>query len=199
MTASKRLARARVALEGLSVGDGLGSFFEMSTPTRMARIVAERRLLIANAQAATEITHLHPEGIAGGVAAALAHQHRAAPDMRAQDWLAAVIAHLPESEVRRKCLLAAALPLDTSLMQAVEQLGNGADVSAQDTVPLALWCAARQRHNYEAALWLVMGAGGDVDTTGAIVGGIVALSVGVAGIPAAWLAQREPLPTWALG
>jgi ADP-ribosylglycohydrolase len=36
-------------------------------------------------------------------------------------------------------------------------------------------------------------AGGDVDTTSAIVGGIVAAYTGRAGIPAAWLRQREPL------
>ena len=37
---------------------------------------------------------------------------------------------------------------------------------------------------------------GDRDTTCAIVGGIVACFVGAAGIPAAWLHAREPLPDW---
>lgn len=35
---------------------------------------------------------------------------------------------------------------------------------------------------------------GDMDTTAAIVGGVVALAVGRAGLPAEWLARREPLP-----
>ncbi len=34
---------------------------------------------------------------------------------------------------------------------------------------------------------------GDCDTNAAIVGGIVALSVGREGIPADWLAAREPI------
>jgi ADP-ribosylglycohydrolase len=36
--------------------------------------------------------------------------------------------------------------------------------------------------------------GGDIDTTCAIVGGIVVGAVGLAGIPADWRASREPLP-----
>nr|WP_267898674.1 ADP-ribosylglycohydrolase family protein [Micromonospora radicis] len=42
-------------------------------------------------------------------------------------------------------------------------------------------------------------AGGDVDTTAAIVGGVVAGYAGVGtpnGVPAYWLAAREPLPGW---
>jgi hypothetical protein len=35
---------------------------------------------------------------------------------------------------------------------------------------------------------------GDRDTTCAIVGGVVSLQVGEAGLPAAWLDAREPLP-----
>jgi ADP-ribosylglycohydrolase len=39
-------------------------------------------------------------------------------------------------------------------------------------------------------------AGGDADTTSAIVGGIVAAHTGRDGIPPEWLAAREPLPSW---
>ena len=38
---------------------------------------------------------------------------------------------------------------------------------------------------------------GDVDTTCAMVGGIVVLYTGVEGIPAEWIQAREPLPDWA--
>ena len=46
--------------------------------------------------------------------------------------------------------------------------------------------------NYEEALRCTVESMGDLDTTCAFVDGIVALSV--QGIPAAWLARREPLP-----
>lgn len=46
-------------------------------------------------------------------------------------------------------------------------------------------------------MWQTAIAGGDVDTTCAMVGGIVAMAVGQEGIPPQWLANREPLPAWA--
>lgn len=53
-------------------------------------------------------------------------------------------------------------------------LGNGRRTSAHDTVPFALWSAARSLGDYEQAFWVTAQAGGDVDTTCAIVGGVVA-------------------------
>jgi ADP-ribosylglycohydrolase len=69
-------------------------------------------------------------------------------------------------------------------------------VSAQDTVPFCLWCAAKHLDNYEEALWATVSGLGDRDTTCAIVGGIVACYTGAEGIPSNWLAAREPLPDW---
>lgn len=76
-------------------------------------------------------------------------------------------------------------------------LGNGSRTSAVDTVPYALWCAARRLTDYPAAVWEAIGAGGDMDTVAAITGGVVAACTGTAGIPAAWTAAREALPEWA--
>ena len=67
---------------------------------------------------------------------------------------------------------------------------------AQDTVPFTLWVAATHLADYPSAVLACVEAGGDVDTTAAIVGGIVASYTGKAGIPPAWLANREPLPHW---
>jgi hypothetical protein len=71
-------------------------------------------------------------------------------------------------------------------------LGTGVQISAQDTVPYCLWCAAHHLDDYETAMWVTVSGLGDRDTTCAIVGGIVALSSG--NVPADWVAQREPLP-----
>ena len=73
---------------------------------------------------------------------------------------------------------------------------NGTLVTAQDTVPFVLWCAAQHLDDYPEALWLTASGLGDVDTTCAMVGGIVASFTGMAGIPPEWQAQREPLPQW---
>jgi ADP-ribosylglycohydrolase len=70
-------------------------------------------------------------------------------------------------------------------------LGNGREVAAHDTVPFTIWAAARHLADFEEAIWVTASAGGDIDTTCAIVGGITA---GSGGIPDAWLRAAEPLP-----
>jgi len=67
-----------------------------------------------------------------------------------------------------------AVRLGGSVDEAAYELGNGAQVTAQDTVPFAVWAAATFLYDYPAALTACVQAGGDVDTMGAIVGGIVA-------------------------
>ena len=73
-------------------------------------------------------------------------------------------------------------------------LGNGSEVTAQDTVPFVLWSAAHHLDNYESALWHTASGLGDMDTTCAMVGGIVVMYTGIEGIPVEWLNNREPLP-----
>jgi ADP-ribosylglycohydrolase len=65
-----------------------------------------------------------------------------------------------------------------------------------DTVPFALWCAAGHHDDLVEALWTTVLPGGDLDTTCAIVGGVVAARTGLHAVPADWLAACEPLPDW---
>ncbi len=69
--------------------------------------------------------------------------------------------------------------------------GSGYEVSAQDTVPFCIWCAAHHLDDFEEALRRTVRGLGDCGTTCAIVGGIDALSA--AAIPLLWLNRREPL------
>jgi len=55
------------------------------------------------------------------------------------------------------------------------------------TVPVALHAWLRHQRNLRSAVIEVVGCGGDTDTTGAIVGGIVGAAVGKAGIPRDWI------------
>ncbi|MGH8079003.1 MAG: ADP-ribosylglycohydrolase family protein [Lysobacter sp.] len=148
-----------------------------------------------------EVTHHHPEGVAGAVAVAVAAAHawryRVLEQRPAHaQFIASVVESLPVSEVRSKLLRAQAMDRVSSLDQAVAVLGNGIEMSAQDTVPYALWCCAQALDDYESALWLAVTAGGDRDTLCAIVGGVVACYVGEKGIPASWRLRREALPQW---
>jgi ADP-ribosylglycohydrolase len=75
-------------------------------------------------------------------------------------------------------------------------LGNGREVAAHNTVPFTIWAAARHLPDFEQAIWSTASVGGDVDTTCAIVGGIIAAGAGAGRLPAAWLRAAEPLPQW---
>ncbi|MBW3623138.1 MAG: ADP-ribosylglycohydrolase family protein [Armatimonadetes bacterium] len=157
--------------------------------------VAEQAALSA------EVTHAHPEGIAGAVAVAVAaawaiRLRGADPLPRGADFLDLLLPHLPDSFVRRKVEEARSIPREKHVIQAIRALGNGTAVTAQDTVPFVLWCAAQHLDHFEDAMWLTASGFGDVDTNCAMVGGIVAAHVGAAGLPPEWLERRESLPDW---
>ncbi|MFD0691624.1 ADP-ribosylglycohydrolase family protein [Actinomadura fibrosa] len=138
-----------------------------------------------------EVTHPHPEGVAGAVAvaAAAALAPEAPPPGRFLDDVTRLV---PDGTVRDGIVEARRLLTIGDPATAAAVLGNGRQVAAHDTVPFTLWAAARRLGDYERAFWTTAAAGGDIDTTCAIVGGIVG------GPPAAWLAECEPLPPWAL-
>ncbi|MFI9817221.1 ADP-ribosylglycohydrolase family protein [Saccharothrix variisporea] len=135
--------------------------------------------VVAQAIRSAEVTHPHPEGVAGAVAVAVA----AAVDRAS--LFDAVLDHLDDGEVRRG--VSRARTLTGPVAYAAHELGNGARTTAQDTVPFTLWVAA-DHHDFRDAFFACVEAGGDVDTTAAIVGGILGTP------PPDWLASREPLP-----
>jgi ADP-ribosylglycohydrolase len=154
--------------------------------------------VVEQATLACQVTHLHREGVAGGVAVALAAAYTGWCRLAAEPPTAArlfdfVLDQLPDSEVRRRVDRARQL-LGRSAAEVAFELGNGSRVLAQDTVPFTTWAAATNVHDYRRAVLTCVEVGGDIDTTGAIVGGIVSL---VADVPPDWLAAREPLPSWA--
>jgi ADP-ribosylglycohydrolase len=155
--------------------------------------------VVDEARLSALVTHTHPEGVAGtiaiAVAAASAWRSRAEPvNSRAKQVFDAVLEHTPESKVRRGILIASGTPAEIEVETVAKALGNGSLVTAPDTVPFALWSAAHHLDDYVAAVTQTIVGGGDCDTNAAIVGGIVALSVGRDGIPTEWRQQKEPLP-----
>ncbi|MER6326078.1 ADP-ribosylglycohydrolase family protein [Streptomyces coelicoflavus] len=142
-------------------------------------------------------THQHREAVVGAMAVAAAAALAADPSgpPRAHALLDGVIALVPKSAVgaglrRARDMLDYG---DAATVAAV--LGCGRRTTAHDTVPFALWSAARALGEYETAFWTTAQVGGDVDTTCAIVGGVVA--AGRAGAPPAeWTARVEALPAW---
>lgn len=170
-----------------------------------AYFAGDPRRAAAEAASSAEVTHRHPEAIVGAMAVAVAASHCAytrgkqcAPD----ELLDAVEPYLIDGRTGDGIRRARKL-LGRSVAEAAYELGNGAQVGAADTVPFTLWAAAVFLDDYPAAVTACIEAGGDVDTTAAIVGGLVAAHTGIGesgatrGVPEQWLAAREPLPGWA--
>jgi len=149
---------------------------------------------------ATEPTHAHPQGQAGAIAVAVGATLAVRVALKQStpqpaELFRQVIDYTPEGEVRSGLQWAAQL-LDASPQEVGKELGTGVNVLAEDTVPLALWCALTTLDDYEKALWktfnALQGPESDCDTLGAIVGGIVGLSAPET-IPAYWRQCAEPV------
>lgn len=152
------------------------------------------------ARLSAQVTHAHGEGQAGAMAVAVAAgwawsiRDRLSPDC-GPGLVQTALQYTPKGPTRAGIERALSLSLNASVDEAVASLGNGTQVTAPDTVPFALWCAARHIDNFEEALWTTVSGLGDCDTTCAMVGGIVILCHGRKSIPSAWLQAREPLPS----
>lgn len=144
------------------------------------------------------VTHYHPEGIAGAIAvaaaaaAATSSQATGDADECAANIWAAAIELTPKSAVQESIAHAQAMTSATH-RDAARLLGNGAEISAQDTVPFCIWNTCRCIDDYEEAILSTIEVGGDCDTNAAIVGGIVASFVGAESIPSDWCRVRERL------
>jgi ADP-ribosylglycohydrolase len=145
------------------------------------------------AAASAVVTHAHPEGVAAAIAVAVAASYAAQSD--AHGLIEAVLAHTPPGKVHDGIRRAAEL-VGRTREEVAYELGNGSRVLAHDTVPFCIWTAAHHLTDYEQAVRSCVAVGGDIDTTAAITGGIVAAHTGVDGIPRAWREAREPLPDW---
>lgn len=142
-------------------------------------------------------THQHREAVVGAMAVAAMAALVADPDgpKDPSALLGAVLDLVPTSAVKAGIRRARDMLDYADVATVAAVLGCGRRTSAHDTVPFALWSAARHLDDYQQAFWTTAKAGGDVDTTCAIVGGIIA-SRPTGQPPAEWLERTEPLPLW---
>lgn len=185
-----------------SVFDGQGSFGNGGA-MRSAPIGAyfwdDYDAVVKNASASAEPTHYHPEGRAGAIGIALAtayatRMHVEKKVATGQALIETVIKYCPDSETRNGIVKSLTFPFESDIQTAAAILGNGTNVSAQDTVPFCVWSSARGLGQFEDAMWDTVSVLGDRDTTCAIVGGIITPYIGVKNIPAVFLESREALP-----
>ncbi|MGV9311691.1 ADP-ribosylglycohydrolase family protein [Streptomyces sp. NPDC003691] len=149
------------------------------------------------AEISSYTTHQHREAVAGAMAVAAAAALAAAPagTPRPGELLDGVIALVPRSAVGQGLRRARDMLDYDDAATVAAVLGCGRRTSAHDTVPFALWSAARSLGDFEQVFWTTAQVGGDVDTTCAIACGVVAAG-GAGRPPGEWLARTEALPGW---
>lgn len=190
----------RVSAWGLCEGSGS---FGNGAAVRVAPLGAwyaeDLDEVVEQAAVSARITHTHPEAVDGAVAVAVAAALVARREpMGAGAFLGRVVEYLPQGRVREAVRDARALLITSNPLGVAAELGNGSRGSALDTVPFALWAAARFRSGLASALWAAVAPGGEMDTTCAIVAGILGAGPAEGAIPREWSERTEALPGWAL-
>jgi ADP-ribosylglycohydrolase len=176
-----------------AVFDGMGSLGNgaaMRVGPLGAFFAADLDQVKHQADLSAAVTHAHADGRAGAVAVAVAAA--VAGDWRGTgtEFIHAVYRHTPASQTRDRIHRTLQFSASTDARTVAAAVGNGERISAPDTVPFALWCAAHRLDDFADALWTAVSVLGDSDTVGAIVGGIVALHAPQT-IPPDWKNRSE--------
>lgn len=133
------------------------------------------------------ITHQSNEAEAGALAIALATYYIVNEDT--EDLLAKIMPALPDSDVKTKVgKVMAMVESQAAPLDVLKIIGSRADV--RQTVP-AVFYLYFKFPNYQDAIEHAIRAGGDTDTTAAIVGALIGARDGIKGIPEAYVNAVE--------
>jgi ADP-ribosylglycohydrolase len=124
------------------------------------------------------ITHHSDEAYIGAYAVVLAVR-AARGGSQPLEWMAS---HLPDTSVRDRLLLYAALPAAATVAEAARLYGATGYVA--ESVPLALFAASQvARLGFTGMLEQVIAAGGDTDTNASLAGQVAGTALGFSGLP----------------
>ena len=149
--------------------------------------------LLEYVRASSRLTHTDPKAEWGAVAVALAARASSQNDsVNAERWLELVSQSLPGEaadlmEMLRSAIVSVAKCESTLTYAKALGLGRGVSGYTYHTVPVAIHCWLSFPDDFHKAVTAAIECGGDADTTGAIVGGIVGARVGKEGIPTEWI------------
>lgn len=143
-----------------------------------------------------EITHFNTEAITGAIAIALGtalttkmkfENHFLKPF----EFIDKIINELPESDTKYKIIKSKTVDYNFQIETVKSILGNGINMTSQDTVPFAIWCAAYNLESFEEGLWKAISILGDRDTICAMVGGMTIMSSKKENVPESWAKSVE--------
>ncbi len=142
----------------------------------------------------SRLTHSDPKAYFGALAVACATHLSASRDVVRSDYFLQMLRECLAGEaageflqsLERACASAAT---GEPVSRFAESIGcqKGITGYTYHTVPCVIQTWLRYPADFRSAMVEIIGAGGDTDTTGAILGGILGARVGKAGIPEAWL------------
>lgn len=182
----------------------LGAYFSRSLP----------ETIVEQATLQSEVTHCHPEGIAGAIAVSMMSfmisewvQNMNSEYERGwsicgvneytRDTLYDILLdYVPQGQVYDGIVRAKSLPDHTPISVLIEKLGNGTHVTCQDTVPLCIFLTIRAltqykiEEMYEKVMIETCQCFGDVDTNCAIVGGMIGV---ISQPPEKWVRYCQPM------
>jgi ADP-ribosylglycohydrolase len=141
----------------------------------------------------TRLTHSDPKAFLGALAVALAAYLSSQPRNPLPEGFAELIGRLlPGEEGVELIRLLDGASVSASKGEAVgvfaESIGSRHGISGYmyHTVPCVIQTWLRYPGDYAGGMREILSAGGDTDTAGAILGGIIGARVGKEGIPAEW-------------
>jgi ADP-ribosyl-[dinitrogen reductase] hydrolase len=187
----------RLAMENLKAGkswehSGIVGSIGNGTAMRAAPFGVFYRhdipMLIQSVKIDNSITHASEEAEAGALAIALTAAYAANNDI--EDLLKKIIRFLPDTQVKKSIFSLDAMVHSEHITaeQALRLIGTKFDV--RETVPAALYCFMKFK-DYHSAVVAAIKAGGDTDTTAAIVGALFGAKDGLQGIKAHLISQVE--------
>ena len=145
-------ARGRLAMEGRCGSRRVGAYF-----------ADDLDKVVEQAVFATEVTHAHPEGIAGAIAIAVATACASRPDsenISRQDFIAQVLPHVPVGEVYEGIMRTRDLPESMSVSgsgcgarQWQSCLGAGYRAAGAVGLLAVIWTITKRRSGKRPALW----------------------------------------------
>ena len=156
-------------------------------------------------RASTRLTHTDPRAEHGALAVAwaahLASQANPATPAEFIDSFSSLLDDEESALLPALKQAADSVQRGESTLEFAAGIGCSAGVSGfvMHTVPVALHTCWSHPADYAAAIETVVRCGGDTDTVGAIVGGIIGARVGTEGIPPLWLDRLWEWPrsrTW---
>ncbi|MEN2400836.1 ADP-ribosylglycohydrolase family protein [Flavobacterium sp. MC2016-06] len=145
-----------------------------------------------------EITHSNIEAITGAIAIAIGTALTTQMKfdrciLTPTDFIDKILKELPDSDTKSKISKSKSVSYNYHIETVKSILGNGINMTAQDTVPFAIWCTAYNLQNFEEGLWKAVSILGDRDTICAIVGGMSIMSSDDLNIPYSWTNSVESI------